>query len=421
MTASPALPIGGRLRRLSRDARLYLLGSALMGVGHGALWVHMNLWYRALGLREEAIGTLLALTSFGAMVAAIPAAVWVDRVPAGRAFGWSATGFALCLGAQVVWPHPALLWTASLLCGATFTVHWVAAAPFFMRTAAPEDRPDLFGYAHAVETVAMLGAAAGVGWLAKVGAETLGSERAGLRLGIAVAAGVTLLAVPVLASISSQADPVVRESPRRPAWRDHVKARDWGLVGRLLAPAAFIGLGAGLIVPFLNLYFRDRFHQTPEAIGTHFAVAQVLMTLGFLLGPAMARRVGTVAAIVTTELASIPFFLLLAFAPSLGWALVGFWCRAALMNMNQPISSAFALQLVPVDQQAVTNSLRHLAWNGAWFVSTQIGGSWIERAGYTPPILAAVGFYLAGSVSFWWFFGRSARPPVLAATPATAA
>ncbi|MSP92372.1 MAG: MFS transporter [Myxococcales bacterium] len=409
--------LGGRLRRLSRDARLYLLGSALMGVGHGALWVHMNLWYRALGLREEAIGTLLALTSFGAMATAIPAAMWVDRVPAGRAFAWSATGFALSLGAQVAWPQPALLWTASLLCGATFTVHWVAAAPFFMRTAAPADRPDLFGYAHAVETLSMLLAAAGVGWLARLGTETLGSERAGMQMGIAAAAATALLAVPVLGAISSQADPVVGATPQT-GWRDHLKARDWGLVGRLLAPAAFIGLGAGLIVPFLNLYFRDRYHQTPEAIGTHFAVAQVLMTLGFLVGPAMARRVGTVAAVVTTELASIPFFLLLAFAPTLGWALVGFWCRAALMNMNQPISSAFALQLVPADQQAVTNSLRHLAWNGAWFVSTQIGGGWIERSGYTPPILAAVGFYLAGSLSFWWFFGRAGRRQGLQAAPA---
>lgn len=399
-----------RLAGLSRDARLYLLGGALMGIGNGALWVHLNLWYKAIGLGEQTIGSLLSVAAVGATATAVPAAVWVDRVAPGKVLAISAAGFSLSLAAPILWPNLNFLFAVALVSGALFTVHWVAAAPFFMRTAAPEDRADLFGLAHAIETVATLVAAVAVGAVAKAGHDWLGSERRGLELGLVAAAVVAALSTPVFAAIRC---PPAPGEPK--TWRDQLAARDWRLLGKLVFPAALIGIGAGFIIPFMNLYFRNRFGQDPQQIGALFAVGQVFTTIGFLLGPAMARRMGPVAAIVTTELASIPFFLTLAFAPGLPLAVVAFWLRGALMQMNQPISSAFAMEQVPDDQQAVTNSVRHLVWNLAWMVSTQVGGWWIERSGFTPPILAAVVLYLCASTSFAWFFAGKARAPQVAA------
>ncbi len=413
---SPTAPRSGlrnwylRVTGLSRDARLYLLGGALMGIGNGALWVHLNLWYKAIGLGEQTIGSLLSVAAVGATATAVPAAVWVDRVAPGKVLAISATGFSLSLAAPILWPNTTFLFAVSLVSGALFTVHWVAAAPFFMRTAAPEDRADLFGLAHAIETVATLVAAVAVGAVARAGHDWLGSERRGLELGLVAAAIVAAASAPVFAAIRCPPAP----GPRK-TWRDQLAARDWRLLGKLVFPAALIGIGAGFIIPFMNLYFRNRFGQDPQQIGTLFAAGQVFTTLGFLLGPAMARRMGAVAAIVTTELASIPFFLTLAFAQSLPLAVGAFWLRGALMQMNQPISSAFAMEQVPDDQQAVTNSVRHLVWNLAWMFSTQVGGWWIERDGFTPPILAAVVLYLCASTSFAWFFAGKAKAPQVAA------
>ncbi|MBM4343678.1 MAG: MFS transporter [Deltaproteobacteria bacterium] len=399
-----------RLAGLSRDARLYLFGGALMGIGNGALWVHLNLWYKAIGLGEQTIGSLLSVAAVGATATAVPAAVWIDRVAPGKVLAVSALGFALSLAAPILWPQPTFLFLVALASGALFTVHWVAAAPFFMRTAAPEDRADLFGLAHAIETAATLVAAVAVGAIAAFGHQWLGTERRGLELGLVGAAAVAALSTPVFLAIRCPA-----ASGTRKTWRDQLAARDWRLLGKLVFPAALIGIGAGFIIPFMNLYFRNRFGLDPQHIGAVFAAGQVFTTLGFLLGPAMARRIGPVAAIVTTELASIPFFLTLAFAQSLPLAVAAFWLRGALMQMNQPISSAFAMEQVPDDQQAVTNSVRHLAWNLAWMASTQVGGWWIERDGFAPPILAAVVLYLCASMSFAWFFagrGRRAVPTV---------
>jgi len=393
-----------RIRQFSRDAHLYLAGAGLMGIGLGASWVHLNLWYKAIGLDEAAIGSLLSLASLGAMVVAIPAAMLVNRVPAGRLLALAAAGFAASLAVPLLWPHRTVLGAASLLQGALFTVHWVAAAPFFMRTARPEDRGDLFGIAHAVETAATLLAAVGVGWLATLGEAWFGTERRGLELGLGLATLIAFAAVPFFAAITSRPE-------RGPElqWRAQIAAHDWRLLGKIVLPATLVGCGAGFVIPFMNLYFRNRFALDAGEIGLLFGAGQVITTGAFLLGPWMARRLGSVTAIVTTELASIPFFLALAFTTNLPLAMVAFWMRGALMQMNQPISSAYAMELVPLEQQAMTNSLRHLAWNASWAISTQIGGGWIARDGFQSPILAAVGLYLMASVSFWWFFGRPGR------------
>jgi len=390
--------------RFQRNARLYLAGSLLMGLGHGAVWVHMNLYYRSLGLGEAEIGRILSAGSLGTVLVALPAAVWVDRFPAQRVFVASAIGFALALAAQLLTSHPLLLAIEVMVARALFTVHWVAAAPFFMRNASARERLDLFSFAHAMETLATVVSAALVGVLIDGFARATGSELTGIRYALFIPAAAALLATWPFARIQS---PAAGGPARRMA--DYLTARNWPLIGRLTLPAFLVGLGAGLTIPFLNLYFRDRFGETPRAIGTYFAVAQLITMLGFLAGPVLARRIGVVRTVVVTELGSIPFFFLLAVSQDLTWALIAFWMRAALMNMNHPVSTAFSMSMVRPEEQATTNSVRELCWNIAWMMSTQLGGLLIETHGYALPMFVTMGLYLSAAALFYRFF-RAARP-----------
>ena len=107
-------------------------------------------------------------------------------------------------------PEPLLLIALSFLVGGLFAVHWVAEGPFFMRTEGPEHRTELFGIAHALETLAMIGTAWGTGVLAEGLARRLGSQTEGLRWAIAVAAGLTLFAALPYARIGT---PASRDAP----------------------------------------------------------------------------------------------------------------------------------------------------------------------------------------------------------------
>lgn len=388
-----------RLTSLQRNARLYLAGAFLMGLGHGAVWVHMNLYFRSLGFGEEFIGRILAVRALGTVIMAIPAALWIDRVSAQVVFGVSAIGFVAAFAATLLFTSPAVIMGASFVFGMLFTVHMVAAAPFFMRNAAREDRIYLFGFANAVQTLAVVVASVGVGWTALLLRQISGSEVVGLRVSLLGVAFVTAFAAAFFLRIKSPAPLEARRTIR-----DYVVARDWRLLFRLTLPAFIVGMGAGLIIPFLNLYFRDRFGQDPGRIGWFFAVSQFLTMVGFLAGAPMARRIGSVRSIVLTEALSIPFFLMLAITQNLALAVLAFWIRGALMNMSHPISTNFAMEMVDPAEHTVTNSLRALAWNASWMFSAQLGGWMIERGGYNPPMFAAMAMYAFSSVLFYRFF-----------------
>jgi predicted MFS family arabinose efflux permease len=359
----------------------------------------MNLYYRTLGIGEATIGRILSMGSLGTVLMSIPAAVWVDRFPAQGVFMLAAGGFGAAFMLQLFIPSVPLIHLVSLLTGMLFTVHWVAAAPFFMRNAGPDERTELFGFASALETLATIASAFGVGFAARRLGAYFGSELLGLRYALATTAFLTIFAIFPFARIRSA--PLATE---RRSFVQYLMARDFRLLGKLTFPGFLVGCGAGLTIPFLNLYFRDRFHQDPQQIGGFFAVAQILTMAGFLMGPILARRFTHVRTIVFTELLSIPFFLLLAIAGQLWIAVAAFWMRGALMNMNQPVSSAFAMEVVPVDQQASTNSMRMLAWNLSWMVTTPLGGWLIERHGFTPNMIATMGLYLVSAALFWVYF-----------------
>jgi MFS family permease len=258
-----------RPRYFSQNARLYLLGSMLMGLGHGAVWVHMNLYYRALGLGEGSIGRILSAGSLGTVLAALPAAVWVDRVPAQAVFVAAALGFVAALAAQLATAHWAVLALAAAITRALFTVHWVAALPFFMRNAGDRDRVELFSFAMALETLATVVSAAG---RRPRLAFILGRAAPFPRLAASAAAP---RAVPLLIRAGPPAAPAPCATTSRP---------ELAFGGPPCLPAA----AAPAHHPFLNLYSAT-VSAAPRAIGA-FPVAQLVTMLGYLAGPLLARR-----------------------------------------------------------------------------------------------------------------------------------
>ena len=390
-----------RVRGFPQDVRLYLIGTFLMGIAHGAVWVHMNLYYRSLGIGEATVGRILSLGSLGTVCIAIPAALLFDRLPASRLFSFAAVGYALGVGGQLCTSSVSFIYVLSMLAGMSFTVHWVAAAPFFMRAAADNQRLHLFGYAHAIETtatvIASISVGAGFRWLM----QWQFSETTSMRYALGLAVLCALGALFTFRRIKSRP-----KNDSRKTWRNYLFARNWNMTLKLILAPAIVGSGAGLIIPFLNLYFKSRFQLDPLEIGRLFSVSQFFLVLGFLAGPALARRTGIVTAVVITELLSIPFFLMLAWTNTLWVAVSAFLMRGALMNMNHPLMSNFAMEMVDEDQRAVTNSLKSLAWNLSWTISTRAGGWMIENHGFTPPILCAVGLYLTASAFTVFFFYR---------------
>jgi predicted MFS family arabinose efflux permease len=362
------------------------------------------LYFRELGLADGTIGRVLSFQAFGTMLMAIPASMLAAKVR----LKWMLIGATLCGSTAymllVVLRSVHLLFPIATLAGASFIVHHVVAAPFFMRNSTSKERIYLFGLNYAVEILSSVIGVAGGGWLAHVLGQRLDSNLLGLRITLLGSAGMLALAtIPYL--VIHSPSPLADKKPGPGLWPIRIPK----VLPRLLVTPLLIGTGAGLVIPFLNLYFRDRFALQSDAIGRIFAVSQSLTAVGFVLGPALARRFGMVRTAAASELLSVPFFTTLAFSFNLPLSIAAFWLRGALMNMNQPVSRNFAMEIVKPHEQAFTNAMVEMTWSGSWMISTQVGGILIEKHGFKIPMLIAVGLYTTGSSLYLRFFHDTER------------
>lgn len=411
---------------LPRDARLYVCAGALSAFATGAFAAVYNLYVLALGYDTAFLGTLLVVASVGAGAAVVPAGALVDRVGArGLLLGGSLV-VAGGIGAQLVVPLAAVLVGGNLLAGAGAAAFFVAAAPFLARTVPPARQNAVFS----LDTAAALaGTALGSIVAGQVAALAAGAGPAGAqpyRLALVLGSAVGALSFPVLLATQGSAGAAApgAEGSRAagaglgvaPAlgvvasWR--AVLRD-GAALRLGVTTALIGLGAGLFVPFLNVYFVDVLGASPAVYGW-VSGATTLTRLGAtLLAPPVAALLGTAGAIAGTQLASVPFLLLLGFAPQLPVAAGAVVVRGALMNMAAPLQTSLTMGRLRPESRGSGNAFLLLVANLTRAASTLAGGALIEQTGYRWPYLLTAVLYAAASVLLWLWFGERPlrRPP----------
>ncbi len=406
-----------RVRGSGRNARLFLVGIFLIGLGSSVFSLLFNLYLRELGVSDSRIGQILSKVSLGAAAAAIPVALVLRQVAARHVLVAAGGLTALAYLLQATLTAPEYLLTVAFLAGTVVTVFRLSIAPVIMRESSPETRPFLFSASYTVLFFsAIVGSIVG-GALPHLFHLFTDSNRLALRWSLYAACALYLTSTwpfhlmtptPPYREPDAGSDGTNDAPPSAPE-RALIALRelsdiDWGLHLKLILPSMLIGLGAGLIIPFMNLYFHDRFGLNEAEIGILFAVMQGFMVLGNLFGPAVSRRLGLVGGVVATQLASVPFMLVLGLSGWLPVVIASFFLRSTLMNMNQPLTSHFAMEVVRERDHAVTNSLLALSWFVAWAISADIGGAMIERSGYTTPLLIAAGLYVVASLLYWYFF-----------------
>ena len=129
-----------------------------------------------------------------------------------------------------------------------------------------------------------------------------------------------------------------------------------------------IGIGSGLVIPYLNLYFANRFDASSAFIGLVLSLGSAMTAVAMLIGPMLVKKVGKVNALVLFQLGSLPFLFLTAFTTSVWLASAGFLMRQALMNAGNPIQSAIAMEVVHDKYKGLANSVNQMVFNIGWAV-----------------------------------------------------
>ena len=388
----------------SRNARLYLFGSFLMGINFQVFLLLLNLLLKEIGLVEGDIGLVASSRAVGMSVMAIPAGILLSRVRLKPVLLASCILFALFSYFIASSRELYLLLGFSVLSGMAFSFYRVAAGPFYMRNSTPTERTYLFSFSFGTNLLAGMIGAAGAGRLATVIGERTGDLIYGYQLTLYIGIGVSLLALIPFLLIRSAAPS--KEESRISLSRSQFRKRG-GFYAKVFGTNFMIGLGAGLIIPFLNLYFRDRFNLAPDTIGLYYSVVHFSMLAGSLAGPVLVKRFGLVRTVVITQIMSIPFMAMLSYTYWLPLAFGAFVLRGGLMNLGVPLVTNLGMELADEKEQGLVGALLMVGWTSSWMLSTAVGGHLIEHYGYTLTMNITIVVYLLSSVMFFVLFRRA--------------
>ncbi len=325
------------MRAFTGNARLFLLSLLFFGVAMGISQLLFNFYVLSLGHNEATLGNLVTARSLTSLLVELPMGYLTDRIGGKNAFLIGYLAYGVSMAMMLLFPSVSMFIAMGVLQGVAQALSGVATGPFLMEKSGPKERTYLFSLSSGLRmTATSIGEWLGgylPGWAAGLIAVSAVSSRA-YSWSLWVMAFLSIAsAVPV---ILMKAD--LRSVSQRSAFAPVSFIRkNPGLLGKLILPSLVISIGAGMVMPFMNVFFRNVHNQSDAAIGVIFAWGSLAMGVGLVVAPALAERFGKIQVVTATQALSIPFLALLGFAPWFEVSVVAYYFRLTLMNMSGPI------------------------------------------------------------------------------------
>jgi MFS family permease len=413
---STLVEYGARIMSFRFNARLYLLNVIITGAAMGIFRLLFNFYVLSLGYDEALLGTLVTVNSFTALLVALPMGYLADRLGRKASLLVSGALMAVSILVMVSWPTVFVFYAANMFFGIAQSLAAVTMAPFLMENSGDEERTYLFSFGAGLQM-----ASASVGnWIGGY----LPTWMAGWRTVDAISSdayGASLMIVGFVA-LGALIPLALLKSPKTSRTERSVFAplayaakNPWKL-SKLILPMLITSIGAGLIMPFMNVFFRQVYHQPDPVIGNLFAWGSLAMGVGLLIAPPLADRMGKIRLVVITQGLSIPFLILLGFAPWFWLSAASYYIRVALMNMSGPVYQTYVMENVEESARATVASLVSMSWNFGWAFSPMISGWMQVNYGFGPPFIGTIVLYAISVYLYWAFFWRkpavSKRVPV---------
>lgn len=396
-----------RVRQFSPNARNYLLGIVFSGIGTGIYRLLFNFYVLSLGYDEAFLGQLITISSLTALIAAFPMGYLSDVLQRKTAMILGSLGTALSVGLMLLFPTRWMFLVMNVVMGATQALTQISTGPFVVENSTKVERAYLYSFSMGFMNTANFAGNWLGGYLPKwMGlwqkVSVTSTLAYALALGVA-AMGLLLGILPFLFIRQQSREAMGERSIFAPLqyFRENPI-----LLGKLILPTLLISMGAGLVIPFLNVYFRTVHGQSDAVIGTLFAWGSAATALGMIVAPMLADRWGKMPVVMATQGLSIPFLVILGFVPSFEWVVVAFYMRMALMNMSTPIYQTFALEQIDASARGMVASLNSMAWSFGWAFSPIVSG-WVQvRWGFGPAFLGTILLYTCAVGLYWLFFLR---------------
>ena len=383
------------------DRALLLAGRGLRAFGFGFAAVLVGIHLELRGLSASSIGLTLGIGLAAASLSGLATTYLAARV--GRRLSlaicgllMSLTGLDLALATQDVWLVASgitgMLGAASVDLGPFASVEQAALA----ESVSPLRRN--IAFARYSLTAGLFNAAGGL-------AAGLASGLNGSRVFFLLYAAIGL----VTAGLPLFLTPSVESELREPAFGALRRPEVRRVLAGLSALFALDSFAGGFVTnAVISYWLHVRFGAGPALLGPIFAGIALLQAVSYEVSGRLSARFGLINTMVFTHLPSNVLLLLVAFSPSLGWAVGLLFARFLLSQMDVPARQAYIVSIVPPADRAAAVALTGAARGVAQAFGPPIAGIAIGAAAFGLPFYAGGGLKIIYDLALYAAF-RSRR------------
>jgi predicted MFS family arabinose efflux permease len=357
------------------------------------------LYMKSEGFHDAEIADIISWRFAGVLLLAIPLGYYIKGKPVRKLFYASSIGvplFALLIIACTHFRMHYALIAVQFLWGASFTFMQIPILPFILRNTPAEHQTPTIALSYSTWSLAGISSAVLV-WALNSFDPRIFSER-NLLVGISFAAFAGLL---LLRRVKHEA--LHNETMEKVTNADG--KHDWNLIAKALLPALIIATGAGLTIPFINLFFARVHHLSTDVISLWNFAAALLVAVAALFVPRIKERIGYKLAIPLTQSFAVLSLVLLATTEwythlhaAVAIAVGCYLLRQPLMNLAGPMTSEISMKYVGKRNQEMTSALISAIWSGSWFISTRFIFGVLRETGwpYVSIFLITAALYALG-------------------------
>ena len=397
-------------RDLPRVIHLLILLEFSLNLIHVAFILILNIFLRKQGFSDPEIASFNSLRFISALAFALPLGIYIRGKKLKPFFILAALIVPLTSGLiieSVQHKVVPLIQLAFLSWGFGMMLMRVCSLPFIIRSTTAENSTEALSLSAATWSLATIFSGiliSGLDWVdyLSLGTWTLTFNEQS-----------TLWIITVLGATSILFAVKITEGEQEDAERNDDlfsihKSYDWPLIFKAISPLILISIGAGLTIPFVNLFFNSIFNLSSSDFSLLGSITAFLVFIFSLLVPFLRKKYGYWMTIVVVQSLAICCLVIMAimelyaeFSIAIVIAVIAFILRQPQMHMAHPAANELLMNYVGKKNQELISALSSSLWSASWFVSAKVF-EWLRllQFRYYEIFLITAALYVIGVILF---------------------
>jgi MFS family permease len=390
-------------KKIERAVLFMIAAEFFIQLVNAAFMMVLNIYLAKKNYSDPQIADFISWRFLSVMLLAFPLGLYIKGrkiIPFFRisAFGVSLFSILILVSVEQNWNFLIHLFLACW--GVSFALMQVLALPFILRNTHEKNQSAAISLSYSTYSFGMI-AAGTIIYLLHYFNELVFDEYTSL---------LVLSAMSILSMFFVLKMGATEHVPTFEGKRKDLGNFDWKLIAMAMTPSLILAVGAGLTIPFINLFFYKVYGMSAETFSIVNAFSSVTVALAALLVPHIKNKYGYKVAITRTQTIAVISLALLAiteFYSNEGWAYFAavffFLLRQPLMNMAAPATSELVMNYVGPKNQEIISALTASIWSGSWFLSAIIFRIFRSNGMmYGNVFLITAALYAVGVV--WYYF-----------------